>query len=428
MQQNLLVVPPLPKIVCIGMLRNKLVEFGGKIGNRFVHPWSSFTFGDTVMRVLLLAIGGLWFSIPAEAQLLTPHESRISTQLIAADLESANQTLAILDLNDDGALDQKEQAKLEWFAEAKEFDLDRNERLSQIEIAIYFAAQRDENDVEAIDITVTERAMKAHDANQNGQIDPDEISTAWPDDPHEIDVDQDGVLTFTELSRAFAFRRVIREELGILGVDQGWAIKIRTRFDRDRDGGLSEAEWQATPLPGDPAKFDENSDGRLSTLEMATMLAKHRQKLGLTGQDQLSIRPMFLTYDADFNGTISKQELERLTASGANVSELLDKWDINKDGEISLAEMEKELARLRDEKGYTDTHAQQASRLILRHDTNRDKHIGKNELNETESEGQLTKELFPQIDRNSDSVIDHEELARYLASQPTGGNKTKSFE
>jgi hypothetical protein len=124
--------------------------------------------------------------------------------------------------------------------------VDRNQKLTQIEIAIYFGAQRDENNVEAIDITVTERAMKAHDKNQNGQIDPDEISSAWPDDPSEIDVDGDGIMTFTELSHAIASRRVIRQELGILGVDQGWAIKIRTRFDRDQDGGLNEGRMEVS--------------------------------------------------------------------------------------------------------------------------------------------------------------------------------------
>ena len=108
-----------------------------------------------------------------------------------------------------------------------------------------------------------------------------------------------------------------------------------------------------------------------------------------------------------------------MLAQGALASQLLQKWDTNKDGEISLLEVEKELARLRDQKGYTDQQAEQAKRLILRYDANHDKHISKSEVSEASGEGVLSKELFPQIDRNGDGVVDHDELARYLANQPT---------
>jgi Ca2+-binding EF-hand superfamily protein len=136
-------------------------------------------------------------------------------------------------------------------------------------------------------------------------------------------------------------------------------------------------EWKSAPLPDDPAKFDENGDGRLSTLDIATLLAKHRQKLGLTEQDQLGFRPMFVQFDKDFDGIVSKQELEQLVAQGANISEVLEKWDI-------------------------------------------DKHVSKNELTDTDGSDALSKEQFPQIDRIGDGVINRDEMARYLASQSTG--------
>jgi Ca2+-binding EF-hand superfamily protein len=146
--------------------------------------------------------------------------------------------------------------------------------------------------------------MRKHDSNRNGQIDREEITSAWPEDPDEIDVDGDGILTLSELTNAFAFRRIVRAEIGIIGVDQGWAIKIRNRFDRDQDGKLSADEWTSTPMPSKPEDFDEDDDTRLSLMEIATMLAKHRQKLGLTAKDQLGARALISPFDRDFDGTV----------------------------------------------------------------------------------------------------------------------------
>ena len=340
-----------------------------------------------------------------------------SLVLIAADLEDASKTLSRSDLNDDGHLDQNERKNLTWNDSARKVDLNRDGNLSHLEIAIHFASQRDENDVQQIDRTVATRAMRKNDANGNGQIDRDEITSAWPEDPDEIDVDGDGILTLSELTNAFAFRRVVRAEIGIIGVDQGWAIKIRNRFDRDRDGKLSADEWKSTPMPGKPEDFDEDEDTRLSVMEIATMLAKHRQKLGLTAKDQLGARAMIARFDRDFDGAVTEEELKPFQQVLVDSIEKLKELDENKDGDITLLEIEKLLSKRRDELGYTDQDAAAAKRLIQRHDKNLDRRIQKDELKESGGGGYLGREALPQIDRDDDGSINQDELARYLARE-----------
>ncbi len=340
-----------------------------------------------------------------------------SLVLIAADLEDASKTLSLCDLNDDGHLDQDEQKNLKWRDSVRKVDLNRDGDLSHLEIAIHFASQRDENDVQQIDRTVATRAMRKNDSNGNGQIDREEITSAWPEDPDEIDVDGDGILTLSELTNAFAFRRIVRAEIGIIGVDQGWAIKIRNRFDRDQDGKLSADEWKSTPMPSKPDDFDEDDDTRLSVMEIATMLAKHRQKLGLTAKDQLGARAMISRFDRDFDGTVSEEEWKPFEQVMADSIEKLRELDEDKDGNITLLEIERQLSKRRDEMGYTDQDAAAAKRLIQRHDKNLDQRIQKDELKESSGGGYLGREAMPQVDRNEDGSINQDELARYLARE-----------
>ncbi|PNY35633.1 hypothetical protein C2E31_17160 [Rhodopirellula baltica] len=341
----------------------------------------------------------------------------LSLVLIQADLDDANKTLAIFDLDDDASLDEAECKKLKWAASVGDADLNHDQKLSQPEIALHFASVRDQLDIQQIDRTVAKRAIQKHDANRNGQIDPDEITSAWPPEPDQIDSNQDGILTVEELTHAFAFRRVVREEIGIIGVDQGWAVKISKRFDRDGDGKIGPSEWEQTPIPSNPEAGDEDGDGLLSVMEIATMLAKHRQKLGLTAKDLLTARNLVLPFDQDFDGVVSKAELARFVGLPESVTANLTAFDTNKDGDVSLLEIEKELGKRRDEKGYTDQDSAEANRLMMRHDVNHDKVIRADELKGKSGGGFLGKDVLPQADRDDNQAIDTDELARFLARE-----------
>ena len=337
--------------------------------------------------------------------------------LVSADLQNAEITLKQFDTNDNQWIDKDERRNLPWRESAVQFDLNRDDKLTHLEIAVYFASQREEHDVQEIDITVVSRALNKYDLNRNGQIDPNERTDAWPEDPDEIDENADGVLSKSELTKAFAFRRVVRNELGIMGVDQGWSIKIRNRFDEDGNGKLGPAEWKRTPLPNDPSKGDENEDGQLSQFEMAKMLARYRQKIGINPKDQLAARAAFAPLDSDFDGVISKAEWMPIEAQNSDAIARLKEFDANKDDMITLKEVEQELTRRRDEKGYLPRHDAEAMKLMMRHDINRDKRISLSELRKEKTEGYLSTGDLPNIDRDADEFISRDELARYVAGK-----------
>ncbi|MEM1227853.1 MAG: hypothetical protein AAGJ40_19345 [Planctomycetota bacterium] len=350
------------------------------------------------------------------AQLVSNQEA-YSLQLIASDLDDANQLISKYDINDDGAIDSDERQRLDPTMITARHDLNRDGRLTQVELALFAAGQRNEKGIEAIDRTVAERSMRKHDTNRNGQIDPSEISPAWPEQPDEIDVNRDGILTLSELTEAFAIRRFVRQEVGIIGVDQGWAIKIRNRHDNDRDGHLGDQEWSNTPLPGMPTAFDHDNDGRLSLMEIATMLAKHRQKLGLTAQDQLGLRAAIQPLDQDFNGILDPDEYNAVMANQPESLERLLQWDTDGNGSVTLAEMETKVSQIRAAKGYTDAHAAEARRIVQRQDGNRNQRIDMSELVSESTTGFMSQADLPNVDQDGDMAINTDELAKHIARQ-----------
>jgi Ca2+-binding EF-hand superfamily protein len=258
--------------------------------------------------------------------------------------------------------------------------------------------------------------MRRKDQNSNGQLDPDEIALGWPVPPEDFDTDENGIITITELASQFAIRRRMRREMGIEAVDQTEAIRIKNDHDANGDGKLGADEWNEASLPRDGKKFDENGDGFLSLMEVATLLAKHRMESGLTTTDQAQARQLIRSVDADQDGKISQDELERMETLGGRFREL-EQYDTNKNGEITLAEVEKVFSDRRKEKGYDATELAAAQRLMTRHDTNRSNMLESDELIESPGPGQLSADRFKSIDANHDDRIDLDELARYVAKE-----------
>ncbi len=91
--------------------------------------------------------------------------------------------------------------------------------------------------------------------------------------------------------------------------------------------------------------------------------------------------------------------------------------DLNEDGEVTLAEIEKTLGKERKEKGFSDQDLASARRLMTRHDKNRSNFLEDDELLEEAGAGQLSVHLMSKIDANGDDRISLEELAKHLASE-----------
>ena len=340
--------------------------------------------------------------------------------LAQSDIDEATKLMTVYDPNEDGVVDKAEQTRLSWKDEVQEFDMNKDGKLTHLEIVVRQAKLRDDEGITQFDISNVDRFLRRYDKNRNQQLEPDEIeSGGWPPSPAEYDKNDDGILTSRELAAQFAFNRGLRREMGIEAVDNLGANSLVQRFDKNNDRKLDAEEYAAAPLPKPAKEFDEDDDGMLEIIELATMLAKHRRDAGLSKPDVVKIRSLFKQFDPDGDGQIDLKQLEGfMRADGESVgTQLGETYDSNKDGTVTIAEVEKVVASIRKERGYAEEEFQEAKKMIARHDRNKSKHIEASELFEKPAPGFLPKSMFGSADLNKDGKVGLDELARYFAKQ-----------
>lgn len=104
------------------------------------------------------------------------------------------------------------------------------------------------------------------DSNDNGRLDPSEIAELRLRAFQRADVDGNGVISAAEQESAAA-RRARRAEMArFVGDEQ------LDRFDLDKDGQVSLAEFEAAPRPAF-AMVDINGDGALDRAEIDRVVA-----------------------------------------------------------------------------------------------------------------------------------------------------------
>lgn len=336
-----------------------------------------------------------------------------SLVLAPIDLTDATKAMTVFDRDEDGFVSGPEQKRISWKEDIDEYDLNKDRKLTHLEFAIRAAKIRADNGVEQKHVNNAKVFMNRHDKNGNGQLDPNEIANGWPDEPDEFDKNSDGIITLGEMAARFSFMAGYRREMGIEQVDQVTAIRMVRQFDKDKDGKLSGEEQEGAFLPLSPRSFDENDDGGLEIIEVATMLAKYRQGLGLSESDLLQIRILFARFDKDFNGKIADEEF----ALALQTQPDLKKLDSNGDDQLSYQEAGKMISKERKTAGFSDKHVAEARKLLVRHDANKDLHIDETELAERPAAGELPKSVLAKCDKDKDNRISFLELARYLAKQ-----------
>ena len=347
------------------------------------------------------------------AQILDSRNSKdlYSLVLVTSDLQDATKLMTIHDPNEDGFIDPSEQVKLEWKKDIPKYDLNRDGKLTHLEVAVRYAELRAESDITLFDRKNANLWMGRKDTNRNGQLDPDEIAQGWPDTPEDFDTNQDGIISLAEMAAQFAFRRGLRREMGIEAVDQTGAMALVDRFDANKDRKLSADEWVEANLPRDGALHDDDKDGALTIMELATLLAKHRQTSGMSKSDLMSARQMIERADIDRDGKLNKEE------QGIFVDDNVGQYDSNRDGFVTQSEIEANFSAARKDKGYLDEDLFAARRLMTRHDLNRNMMIDKDELAEKPSPGQRSLDELRTIDTDRDEAISLDELAKQLAKE-----------
>lgn len=349
-------------------------------------------------------------------------------RLIKNDLTRATRTMTVYDRNDSGTLDEAERKLLTWKSGSMDFDVNRDGMLTNVEVALREAFLRSRDGITEKDIEASVFFLNRNDKNRNGRIDPHEFEKAnWPSSADEFDANNDGVVTARELQIQLAFERTLHREMGIEEVDQSRAMMIMSRFDSDRDKHISLEESEIAPIPLPLSKFDEDNDGKLRMLELATMYASHRINLGLSHFDVKKVNGIFARHDPDGNGEIeiglSKKQIESEFGVGAKIdigkgnsrAQQLIHFDADRDGIVTITEVESHLAKVRARLGYAKAEFQKARQVITRYDSNRSNHIETNELEPAVKAKQLPPSIFKTADRNGDGKIALEELARHFS-------------
>ncbi|MCO8121532.1 hypothetical protein NHH03_07280 [Stieleria sp. TO1_6] len=336
--------------------------------------------------------------------------------LIAEDLGNATRLMAVYDLDEDGFVDRSELKRVSWREQVKDFDFNRDGKLCHLEVAVHEAKLRFDVGITEQDVNSAKAKLRRRDKNKNGQWDPEEIDSGLPNgSPSDYDRNHDGIVTLTELTHHFAYARGLRRELGIEAVDHSGAGYYFQKFDANKDGKLDSDEAAKTLLPMKRDDFDEDSDGMLTIVELETMLSKHRRTLGLTKTDQQQVNGLFRMYDMDADGRIPGREMQ-LSFGGRNPKQLTE-YDADKDGTVTRSEVEKVFAEQRRIKGYDEQDYSKASKMMLRHDTNRSNTLEIGELFLSPETGQLPQTVMGRADLNQDRQISMDELAKYYAAQ-----------
>ena len=329
--------------------------------------------------------------------------------LVPADLNQANSSMIKFDRNDDGQIDREEWNRLQWDEEkVRRFDVNRDGKLTHVEMALHFAASRISDGIEPADSKFAEKMMLRYDKNKNGRLDPSEIERQnWPPDAEEFDKDSDGSITLTEIMKEFAYRRGLRRELGILSIDSNNANRLLREHDKDRDGKLNEDEAVAADMKVSDADHDE--DGRLDSIEVATVFAKRRMDNDISPADQYQAQNLFRMLDRDDDGQLSSEELSQPSLEGYR------KADKNGDGNVTERELQAHFASGRKEKGYSQSHLVAARRVMLRYDADKNGTLSEAEYSDRSEGAASARTEFAKIDGNSDKQLTLEELAKHLA-------------
>ena len=89
--------------------------------------------------------------------------------LIATDLQDAKNLMTIYDPNEDGYIDASEQKRIPWRSDIAEFDLNRDGKLTHLEVAVRQSKLRVDSGVTFLDRKNASKFMRRKDRNKRHQ-------------------------------------------------------------------------------------------------------------------------------------------------------------------------------------------------------------------------------------------------------------------
>ena len=339
-------------------------------------------------------------------------------ELINADLVDAKAALSRCDANDDGQLGEDETSRLGWRIDPKEFDLDKNRKLTHLEMAVHYAFRRQQMGIERVDMVVMNRVLGGYDKNGDRTLSPAEIRDGrWPPEPELWDLDGNGRLSPFELAAGISMKRRQREENGITGFDTKRAIEFISRNDKNRDKTIDSEEFAAADSPFDYRQLDDDGSGALIKDEIALGYAKRREKYDIKLVDQQKALQRLNRHDRNFDKELDEDEI-----MAAKWPENPGRYDLDKNARLSRFELEAAMAKERGARGVSADDVAAAARLIARYDKNRNSQIDLREIEGDPPAGvprqhRVTTDILIDFDDDSDQRLNRDEVAAFVAGQ-----------
>lgn len=270
------------------------------------------------------------------------------------------------------------------------------------------------------DLFEAQKVMTICDVDEDGFINKSETRRfPWRDDFEKVDQNKDSRVTHLEVAIQLAQQRA-EHDITQFDINNSKA-GIRKR-DKNGNGQLDPDEI-AMGWPRDTTEYDHNSDGIITMIEYAQLLAYKRglkRELGIEAVDNMSSVTAIKQYDADRDGFLNKGEW---TEAGLPRDGSLH--DDDGDSRLSQIELAILFSKHRRDTGLSKSDAVQAKRLIQAADFNRD---GKLTDKEVESGaffgGEDGPTKYTKFDANSDGTVTLGEIQTYIADE----RKRKGFD
>lgn len=237
------------------------------------------------------------------------------------DLARADERLQRYDTNRDGYIDGSEASKAPWREEPFQFDIDRDSRLSRVELARRYALRR-----------AAEASGVQGPSSLRGGPSPPGSNPSWEEQQRR---EQERRAAEEAARRRGSFR----------GTRESWHLTetLISRHDLNRDGMLDAAECRGMGLAA--ASADTDRDQRINRPELAAWLAEQEAAQGRAVVRELP--SWFVEKDVNSDGQVQMSEFTR-EWTGERLDEFA-RMDLNRDGMIVPDECLQALNRMNEE-------------------------------------------------------------------------------